>query len=154
VLGKLFGESGVKVFTGFALPGNDKALQELSSLTADGSLLRENSRLNASTANSALQSVTTKTQVVADSLLSSPTKELATFFDNVESRNRGTLGTLADLNAAGGQAVADFVVNSVKDIFKATVEIKVDGPAKVTGVRSSSDNLDIDVDTGKQMVSP
>ncbi len=172
-LGKLFGESGVKVFQGYSLPGNDEALQLLAQQKADGSLLNENARINAGTAQAALQSLKNKTFEGADFVFSEPTKNVADAADtfgktdtltNLKAINYsigktlltvdGAIGKfLIDTNRNAGQAIIDGVRGLFSDEMKATVEIKVDGAASVTSVKSQSRNLDVDVDSGRQMVN-
>lgn len=173
VLGKLFGESGVKIFQGYGLPNNKKALQDMANQTADGSLLKKNSRINASTAQAGLQSLGNKTLEIADNLISDASKDAANAADtfgktdaitNLKAINYAIGHTLVEIDRKIGQTIIDannaggrYVIDSIKGIFsdelKATVEIKVDGDAKVTNVKSSSRNLDVEVDTGKQMVT-
>lgn len=177
VLGKLFGESGVKVFQGLSLPGNIERLQQLSQLRTDGSLLRRNAAINAGTSKAALQLLSNKTESVADSFISKPTKDLADAVSSWQSNDAITnllgvnyaLGSvirkpfddLWTLNKWAGQktwnGISGLFGNSNDDAgFKGEVKILIDqdNKARVTGVNSSNRNVDIDVDTGTQMVNP
>lgn len=177
VLGKLFGESGVKVFQGLSLPGNIEKLEQLSQLRTDGSLLRKNAGINAGTSKAGFQFLSNKTEDLADFVISKPAKELADAMNSWQSNDGLTnllgvnyaLGAvikkpfedLWTLNKWAGQktwsGVSGLFGNSDDNAgFKGEVKITIDqdNQARVTGVNSNNRNVDIDVDTGTQMVNP
>lgn len=84
ILNKYFGESGVKVFQGFAKPGGRERLKEFASMKGDGSTIREDARINAGTGDAALRSINNKASEGADSFFSDDIKALATGLDKFE----------------------------------------------------------------------
>lgn len=167
LLGETFGESGVKVFEGFSLPGNKEQLRRLSTIESDGSLITKNARLNASTAKAATRRVGTTFEDVTDKAISDSAKIIAGSLDRID-RGKPILDELGDLAVTGfkdiGQAFVDFneLLKGSKivpqdDELKATVEIKVEGPATVKKVnrrgRTSNFNVDVVQDNGATMVT-
>jgi len=118
-LGKLFGESGVKVFQGYSKPRGAERLIELRNITADGSLIEKNARINASTAKAAKQSVSNKTSEVIDSLVSQPTKDLADAMDTFQKTDAWANAKAID--HALGAVVKRFTIDIFNDLAELTV---------------------------------
>jgi len=118
-LGKLFGESGVKVFQGYSKPRGEERLRELAATTADGSLIEKNARINASTAKAAKQSVSNKTSEMIDSLVSKPTKDLANAMDQFQKTDAWTNAKAID--HALGAVVKRFTIDIFNDLAELTV---------------------------------
>jgi hypothetical protein len=170
VLGKLFGESGVKVFQGLSLPGNIEKLQQLSQLRTDGSLLLQNAALNAGTSKAAVQLISNKTQSVADEIISDQAKTWADAINAFETNTPGTnrLAVKAGITDVLPRMVGDssawwknLVFGSESQTpggqnFQGEVKIVIDqnNRAKVASVKSSNSNVAIEADTGVQMVNP
>lgn len=154
LLGEEFGESAVRVFEGFSIPGNKKKLFELMNISSDGGLVLKNARINASTAQASAGRIGSAVNEGADFFLSPLTKGLAESLDNIESGRKTILQELSDRNVQGGQAIIDSLRGVFREEFKATVEIKVDGPAAVKKVSKSghNKNFNVEVDTGRTMV--
>lgn len=177
-IGELFGESGVKVFQGFAMEGNAKQLMDLTNMQAEGLLIRD-AAINARTAKSALQSIKTRGGKLADTALSTPTKELAASFDLWEQRDIKTnlIGSAQSLGgllakpinwvdmagaktASGIKSLFDFSPDaewrSKQPTFTGTIKIELDqhGRLKTKEVKSNNRDIDIQVDNGLQVGSP
>ena len=177
-LNKLFGETAVKVFQGFAKPaspgvlsGRDR-LKELAAMTGDGSLIRRDARINASTAKAAAQSVSNKMSEVLDAVISTPTKDAANAMDNFQQMDAWTntkaigyaglqtLGTpiakaFDGFNVLANWAIGD-VVRGAKGMFngngeqsEAKVVLEIDSKnATVKTKEIKTKNVQIDVNSG------
>jgi len=127
ILNKYFGESGVKVFQGFAKPGGRERLKEFASMTGDGSTIRNDARINAQSPNAALQSIQNKGSQLTDSVMSDSVKVLASSIDTFQTTDAATnikgigyaalatAGTLAD-KATGYSALKYYFDNAIKSI--------------------------------------
>ncbi len=118
-LGKLFGEEGVNVFRGFSKPGGAARLRELAAMKGDGSLIRRDARINASTAKAATQSISNKTSEVLDTVISTPTKDFANAMDNFQATDAWTNAKAID--HALGSVVKRFTVDIFNDLAELTV---------------------------------
>ncbi len=183
ILNKYFGESGVKVFHGFAKPANKKEgvlsgrerLRDLVAMTSDGSVIRQDARTNASTAKAALQSITNKVSDLSDQTFSQPTKDAADAMDNFQSQDAWTNAKAIGYAGASVPAwfvdwglnsfnyVADLTVGTaireLKTLFAEQPEAKVvleveakNATVKTKGIESK--NLELEVNSGKTMVTP
>jgi len=124
-LNKYFGETAVKVFQGFAKPagpgvssGRDR-LKELAAMTADGSLVRGDARINASTAKAAQQSISNKTSEIMNSIISQPSKDIANAMDNFQATDTWT--NVKAIDYALGAVVKRFTVDVFNDMAELTV---------------------------------
>lgn len=177
-IGKLFGESGVKVFQGFSLPGNRQQLATLASIEGDGSLLKKDSRTNAQTTKAAVRSIGNKTDALIDSIVSEPLKNAADAIDFFQKTDAIT--NLLAINFALGSSIrwpfdklaetlfpVQKTVNASKELSglndngektnsKIDVNIKIDseGRASINKLKTSNPNINADVDTGLQVITP
>lgn len=171
ILGKLFGDTGVKVFQGLSLPGNIKKLEDLSNLKTNGDLLKTNSRINASTAKAAGQLIANKTDSVIDPIISKITKGMAKdisesgFFSLLYNRDSSLDRYQKISKLLGKNNEIKLITKDNKSALennkdqKLHGEIKIiidhkNGRTRVEHVRSNNKNIDIEVDNGTQMVNP
>ena len=161
LLGETFGESGVKVFEGFSLPGNKEQLRKLSSIQSDGSLVRKNARLNASTGQAAARNLGNRFEYFSDAAISDAAKAIADEVDKVERGELPALGAVGNLNMRTGQAIIDSmrsgIISGLEYLLEeqkssVDINIKSDVPVGVHNLRTSKPNHELNVDTGATMV--
>lgn len=144
---------------------------ELLAIKGTGETLTADSLRKAKTAKSTKQSVFTGGEKIINSLLSTNLKDMSSVIDKIQTSDspiseiislpdkliRRTASDVGSLNQAAGQLVIDAIRGVFRDEFKATVEIKVEGPATVKKVnrrgRISNFNIDVVQDNGATMVT-
>ena len=175
-LGKLFGESGVKVFQGYSKPNGRERLAALAATTADGSLLDKNARINAGTAKAGMQSLKNKTAEISDSVISQPAKNLADAADTFQTTDWQT-NTKAIIYALGQVVYKLSSFNLIPKLWasddepeqqnnpnnpasnaqqqrpeaNSKIELQIHSDAPVTVTSIESDNHEITVSTGTAM---
>ncbi|MBL1321507.1 MAG: phage tail tape measure protein [Methylophaga sp.] len=170
LLGKVFSKEALVVFKGLNSEGSTELLPVLSKIRGDGNEILKDALKNASTAKASFQAISNKGAAAADAIFSNPTKDLANAFNSasgVSAFDNLNMATVAIADSVTGySAFKHYFDKALTSIFstqplsleeyggqsqksKIELEIKSDAAVKVKSI--TSQNLDIEVDTGLTM---
>jgi len=159
LLGSVFDAEAIRAFNAssgeFQRTGKVGSIEKFMNVIANGETARDSSRA-ANISKGSLANASTSFSRAADDILAGPIKQVANKFNSfLEGR---TIDTLVS-NLGGREATRRLQLRNVaehKDPFIGQLDIKIDseGRAIVKKLKSNNSNINMDVETGMQMVNP